>query len=244
MVQPRTGRFQATAIPGKVGGPATRADHEDRVPPRTPRRVRGQSGAPGRARSAPPVEPIAIVGAGAVSGASVAVMARSALVESFVAGLRREAEAGDLLGALSPVDAARLGGRLATQVLADLRWSALVGETLDTTAVRALLDLTRQALDSRRRSGSLLGLSDVKGTTRYPGWQFDRSTRDVRPQVALLSRLFRDEYPEVREDQIVSWASTPQEDLDRLRPRDWIVEGRSDDAVGRSATRAALRLAQ
>ena len=127
---------------------------------------------------------------------------------------------------------------------AQLRWSALVGETLTTTDVRSLLGLSRQALDSRRRSGSLIGLSDVRGTTRYPSWQFDVESRGVRPQVAMVTRPFRDELPEVREDQIVSWASTPQEDLERRSPAQWIVRGGDDALLVRSATRAALRLAQ
>lgn len=167
----------------------------------------------------------------------------TALVERFVLGLREQGAA-LFVRELTAANAARLGSQLAEQLVAQLRWSSRVGDTLTTTEVRSMLALSRQALGSRRRSGSLLGLSDVRGTTRYPSWQFDVESRGVRPQVAMVCRPFRAELPEVREDQIVSWASTPQDDLDERSPAQWIACGEGDDRLVQSATRAALRLAQ
>lgn len=54
----------------------------------------------------------------------------------------------------------------------------LTGPFYDTPSLRKWLDVTRQALDSRARHGSILALTTGDGTRVYPAWQWrtDKST--------------------------------------------------------------------
>ncbi len=137
-----------------------------------------------------------------------------------------------------------VGDEAARQIIAQRRWAALVGETLDTAEVRQLLDLTRQALEARRRNGSLLGLASDRSGTRFPAWQFDPVHKRVRPEVASVVAKFRDEAEDITEATIVSWASTNQPDLDGETPASWLLAGKDPDRLLVAATRAAARLAQ
>lgn len=137
-----------------------------------------------------------------------------------------------------------VGDEAARQIIAQQRWAALVGETLDTAEVRQLLDLTRQALEARRRNGSLLGLASDRSGTRFPAWQFDPVHKRVRPEVASVVAKFRDEAEDITEATIVSWASTNQPDLDGETPVSWLLAGKDLDRLLVAATRAAARLAQ
>ncbi len=161
------------------------------------------------------------------------------LVESFastlqLAGLEVEDETA----------AAGLGAEAARFLIAQHKWATLVGDTLDTAAVRQLLGLTRQALEARRRNGSLLGLASDRSGTLYPRWQFDSRHKRIRPEIASIVSRFRNEARDVTEATIVSWASAHQADLDGETPADWLVAGKDTQRLLVAATRTAAHLAQ
>lgn len=145
---------------------------------------------------------------------------------------------------LDPDEARAMGRRAAESALAAARWSQVVGDRLNTTAVADLLGISRQALAKRQAAGSLLGLPG-NGTTWYPTWQFDLLARKVRPEVRQVIGAFRDRLDEVEPMAIASWAATDQaEDLDGLSPREWIKSGRDAQRLRTAADRAASRLSQ
>ena len=65
---------------------------------------------------------------------------------------------------------------------------ALTGPFYDTGSLRKWLGVTRQALDSRARHGSILALTTGDGTRVYPAWQWraDKSTVPHLGQVLPL----------------------------------------------------------
>jgi hypothetical protein len=137
-----------------------------------------------------------------------------------------------------------IGEQTARHLVAQQRWAALVGDTFDTAEVRQLLNLTRQALEARRRNGSLIGLASDRSGTLYPAWQFDTRHQRVRPEIASLVSRFRDEADDVTEAEIVAWASTSQADLNGETPAAWLVAEGDIDQLLTAASRAASHLAQ
>lgn len=167
--------------------------------------------------------------------------AAASVIDGFVKVLATEA---NRLGKLDAHEATRLGRRAASQALAAVRWSQVVGDRLDTTQVTRLLGVTRQALAKRQRTGSLLGLRG-DGTTWYPTWQFDTAETRIRPEVRDLIGAFRDRLDEVDPLVIAAWATTPQdEDLAGDTPAQWLRAGRDPDQLRRAAERAAARLSR
>ena len=142
-------------------------------------------------------------------------------------------------------EAIRLGELAAEEVIAGARWSQIVGDRIDTTAVTGLLGITRQALAKRQASGSLLGLPG-HGTTWYPIWQFDSGKQAIRPEVRDVIGAFRDAIgSNVEPLLIASWASTAQhEDLRGQTPADWLAHDNDTEQLRQAARRAAERLAQ
>lgn len=143
------------------------------------------------------------------------------------------------------IEAERLGELAAEDVIAGARWSQIIGDRIDTTAVTGLLGVTRQALAKRQASGSLLGLPG-RSTTWYPIWQFDTDKRAIRPEVRDVIEVFRDALGnDVDTLHIASWASTVQhEDLDGQTPADWLALNNDTEQLRQAARRAAERLAQ
>jgi len=146
---------------------------------------------------------------------------------------------------LSEEEITELGARAAAQVVASARWSQVIGDRLDTSQVSQLLDVSRQALAKRQRTGSILGLRG-DGTTWYPTWQFDMESGSIRPTVRDLIGAFRDRLGQGCDPLLIaSWAQTPQhEDLAGETPARWIQARSDPDQLRRSAERAAARLAQ
>lgn len=150
----------------------------------------------------------------------------------------------DILEKISDDEAIRLARSAAENILASARWSRVVGDRLDTTAVTNLLGITRQALAKRQAAGSLIGLPG-HGTTWYPTWQFDQETGQVRPEVRGIIGAFRDRLDDFDPLLVASWATTTQdEDLDGMTPEQWIRLGRDSHHVRVSAERAAGRMAR
>lgn len=137
-------------------------------------------------------------------------------------------------------EAAEIGREAGAQAAAAAAWRRRVGDTLDTEEVTELLGVTRQALDSRKRTGSVLALPGA-GTSHYPAWQFDveATTASVRPITLRIVTTFREALDEVSPFTIAAWATSPQPELDDRTPAEWIVRGGDDDAVVLAALRTA-----
>lgn len=136
-----------------------------------------------------------------------------------------------------------LGRAAADQVVVAAAWDEAIGDRLDTTQVRELLGISRQALAKRKLSGSLLALEGQR-TSWYPVWQFDREQRRVQPVIVGIIAAFREHLGEADPVLIAAWATTPQEDLDEQTPAQWIEAIQDSERLMLSARRAAVRLAQ
>lgn len=167
------------------------------------------------------------------------------LVEGFGQELGRLLETYELDRLLKnlPEDQAMTYGREAARsAMAPLIWRAAAGDVLETSAVRELLGVSRQALADRVDRGTLLGLP-AERTTLYPTWQFDgTAVRDVVPDVvgAFRARLGESWDPLM----VASWARTPQRELEDETPADWLIQGRDEQRVLLAAKRAAEALSR
>ena len=94
---------------------------------------------------------------------------------------------------------------------------------------------TRQALDSRRRSGSVLGVRASTGEVFYPLSQFrvTHGTVEVRPALAAMFRVLRDQDPWA----VATLLTVPAPELDDHTPLQWEREGRSAEDMVRLARR-------
>jgi hypothetical protein len=163
------------------------------------------------------------------------------IVDAFV---QRLVESCEILTKLETDEAGRIGRSAADSAVAASRWSQIVGDRLDTTAVAQLLGVTRQALAKRQATGSVLGLPG-HGTSWYPTWQFNLDAGEIRPEVRDIVGAFRDRLDDVDPLLIASWAVTPQdEDLDGLTPEQWLRLGKDTHRLRLAAERAASRLAR
>lgn len=103
---------------------------------------------------------------------------------------------------------------------------------------KALGIRTRQALDSRRRHGSILGVKSTDGDVLYPVEQFHRRADgqvEVKPALVPLLRALREHD---------SWAvgvllCTPAPELDGLTPFDWAQQKRPAETLERLGRRVA-----
>lgn len=115
----------------------------------------------------------------------------------------------------------------------------LLGPFWSGARVREALGIpTRQALDSRRRSGSVLGLKTGHGTRLYPLFQFQRHRGgrvEVKPALVPVLRTLRG---------FDAWAvgvllHTTAPELDGLTPLEWTRRHRSPDAIANFARSVA-----
>lgn len=145
-----------------------------------------------------------------------------------------------LIDAMTESDAQAFGRAAARRAYAPLVWRAVAGDALDTTAVRKMLGVSRQALAERVERGTALGLPGER-TTLYPVWQFDGA--DIRPVIADIIAAFRDALgDDVDPLIVVSWADAPQPELDGATPAAWVAEGRDEKPVIVAAERTAQTL--
>lgn len=145
------------------------------------------------------------------------------------------------------IEAARHAGQ---RFAAAQRWSRIIGDRIDTAALRDALGISRQAIAKRVVAGTLMAVAG-SGTTWYPTWQFlqtpnnDRVRLEVRPVIPLVLQRFRDQLGDDSPmSSVISWAATEQPELDGMSPRAWIEAGGADAAVLTAAERAAAALAR
>ncbi|MER6187733.1 hypothetical protein [Streptomyces sp. NPDC001652] len=143
---------------------------------------------------------------------------------------------------LDPVAAHRMGLEAAYAALAPMIWAEKVGETLDTTQVTRLLQVSRQALAKRVTAGTLLGLPG-RGTTHYPAWQFDFDNGSLRPEAREIFEIFVTELGKLDVYALSVWMNTPSALFDGLAPCEWLVKKRDPRRVLDAARRVAGRLA-
>jgi hypothetical protein len=159
---------------------------------------------------------------------------------AFVEPLAEGFDAYDVAG-VHAQELEQLGRDAARKCLAGYQWQQALGETMDTTRVTQLLGISRQALKSRRSSGSLFAVPG-KQSSQYPSWQFAESDGEwtVRPVVLRIVAAFREVLgSDVSPYLIAAWATTPQPELENASPAEWITGGGSEDPVVLAAARAA-----
>jgi hypothetical protein len=145
------------------------------------------------------------------------------------------------LFAVDPAVAAEIARHAARAVAGNLRWRLALGDSLTTTELVKWWEVTRQALNERLRSGELVGLKG-KNTTHYPRWQFDDesgTTHRVRPVVENILKIFRSA-GDLDHEAVVSWAASPQPELQGRTPRDVIDDPAFQSDLERAAA-AAVR---
>jgi hypothetical protein len=148
----------------------------------------------------------------------------------------------DGLAYIASEEAVRYGRDAARRSLAPLVWRLLAGDVLTTEEARALLGISRQALQKRVAKGTLLGLPGER-TTLFPVWQFDEAGA-VREAVPAVLRIFRDRLGEVDPRVVLAWATAPQPELKEDVPAEWIGAERELEPLLRAAERAAEALAR
>lgn len=149
----------------------------------------------------------------------------------------------EYMGSLSKEDALQLGQQAARSIFAPFIWAAQVGDRWDVRRSCEFLNISRQALYKRARSGTALGVPG-RGTTYFPVWQFDLDKHLIRQVVGEVISAFRDADDEVDPLVIAAWATAGNRLLDGASPAEWISRGGVDTAaVVTAARRAAAGLA-
>jgi len=175
-------------------------------------------------------------------GKVVAATGRQRLAAAFAEGVNDVWASGDIDEAV--IDSARDAGR---RFAAGRRWAEVTGDRIDTATARKLLDITRQALHRRIQAGTLIAVPGTS-TSWFPTWQFTTGSKEelqVRPVVARIVQAFRDLLgDDLSPFDLISWADTPQPELDGVAPREWVKDGGDDEPVVLAAERAAAALAQ
>jgi hypothetical protein len=108
--------------------------------------------------------------------------------------------------------------------------AAFLGPFWSATKAREALRVgSRQAMESRRKSGALLGLRTSDGAIVYPVWQFRRSAGvvEVRPPLVPMLRTLKHYDPWT----VGVLLRTPAPELETLTPLDWARAGRSPEAL-------------
>ncbi len=156
--------------------------------------------------------------------------------QAFLEGLSHDLATQASVLALPLEEAERMARSAGERMATEIAWRRAVGPSLDTSEVVELLGITRQALNSRKKTGSVLALP-ASGTSIYPTWQFDAGTiRDVTRQIVAA---FRATDREISLFTIAAFAQSPQPELENETPARWIASGRKNEQVVLAARRAA-----
>lgn len=112
-----------------------------------------------------------------------------------------------------------------------------VGPMYSTKGVMRILGVTKQAIDDRRRNGTILAARTADGSWVYPAFQFQDGA--VNPTLKPALRALR---------SIPAWAAalwfvTPNDQLHDLTPVDFVHHGHNVEYVTQSATAFAADLA-
>ncbi len=140
-------------------------------------------------------------------------------LQALVRALEHPAVAG-LLAARDPLAPARLRGLLARQQLLEAE-----GGTISAAEAAALLHLTRQAVDKRRKARTLLALPIGRHGYAYPLWQFGEE--GTLPGLEQVLQALGDAGPWMR----VAFFLNGNARLDGQRPLDLLRQGRNADVV-------------
>ena len=104
-----------------------------------------------------------------------------------------------------------------------------LGPVYDTSGVMRILSVTKQAVDDRRRKGSILALRTSDGMWVYPAFQFDDGR--IHPDLLPAMRALKDSPPWAS----ALWFLTPNEHLENLSPVDYAHGGFPVEYIQQSA---------
>jgi hypothetical protein len=139
-----------------------------------------------------------------------------------------------ILGDEVPTDNPELlGQRAALSATAGLRWSGLVGPFTDSTGAATALGVSRQAVQQRLGTASLLGLrlaGHDRPTFVFPVWQFDRGVLEHIGRVIATAGYDRDR--PTTGWSIASWLTTSDPRLDDRTPLDLLRAGQAESVLG------------
>ncbi|WP_104106430.1 hypothetical protein [Nocardioides sp. 616] len=116
-------------------------------------------------------------------------------------------------------------------------------EFYDTAGVRVVLaqpganPISKQAVEHRRRRGTVLALRTSDGRWIYPTWQF--RDHEVMPGLADVLAVFAGG----SSWSVGTWLTTPSEDLDGCTAIQWLNDGRDRDQLLNLARHTARRWA-
>jgi hypothetical protein len=139
-----------------------------------------------------------------------------------------------VIGDEVPVDdPSEVGRRAAVQAAAGGAWNSLIGPFTDTTgAAEALGGVTRQAVNQRLTTKSVLGLR-LAGRTRptfvFPVWQFHDDVMDELPAVLTAAGYDRDR--PATGWTIASWMRSPDGRFGNLTPFELLLKGETEVVV-------------
>ncbi len=174
------------------------------------------------------------------SGRSSASSSASATVAELTAAKVEELLTSRTVAApeLADADPTLLAERMIASIPTRHVYDALVGPFYDTTGLRNWLGLTRQALASRVRAGSLLACPTQDNQLVYPAWQF-RADGSTVPHLAEVIKILRRSASSPW--TIATWLRSPDsQSTDGLDAVSWlnaggdvqvIIEAARDDAA-------------
>jgi len=107
------------------------------------------------------------------------------------------------------------------------------GEFLSSEALAEFLDIRRQAIDGRRKTGKLVAWRDQRGHWQFPLWQFDLEKRTLLPGITECLR----ELPDDDWSRMLFFLSADEVLSKKERPIDLLRKGERVEAVIKSAER-------
>ncbi|MDX6649895.1 MAG: hypothetical protein QOJ97_1846 [Solirubrobacteraceae bacterium] len=136
----------------------------------------------------------------------------------------------------------QIGRRAALLATAELQWRDALGPLLSWREVADLLRGvgTRQGVNDLGRRGRLLALPTKDGRVLYPLFQL----RDGRPLAVIPKVLAAFSAVELEPWTMASWFVSPQDELDRATPVEWLEHDGDEEQVVEAARRSAAALAR
>lgn len=130
-------------------------------------------------------------------------------------------EAIELLTQSDPLATAKLRGLQLKQQLMKAE-----GGCLSSAEAAQMLEISRQAIDKRRRQGKLIGITQGKGRYLYPAWQFTKSGSTLAGLETVLAQLQSfDPWMQL------AFMLDPNERLGKQTPLAFLRKGEIDQAV-------------